>query len=282
MIYFSRRRLEAFFPECPPRRMPTVNVGVDLQMALVELGSPASRSPTDAELHRLRQVRREIERSASHFYVPGLSTGEWIYFDLKMGWGTTHEDSELPDLDDVLVFFGSLPAEHSPGEGSVDLMLCGSTEHLLRKTATAGRMGSGTEWLHSLILKINDSDARAHTEIPEELTQQALAVPRVNRPKQVARWVFRMIARHHAPAQRARVQGLARVDLSFTGDEFNPHLVVATPLYVHDASRKGLRWITRLRLHRDLCSRFGRSIWKWSPDLPPRDRNRHYAPPRGT
>ncbi|MFC8826759.1 SAVMC3_10250 family protein [Streptomyces sp. NPDC057137] len=95
MIYFSRRRLEAFFPERPPRRVPTMNVGVDLQVASVELGSPASRSPTDEELHRLRQVRREIERNASHFYAPGLSTGEWIYFDLNMGWGTTHEVLEL-------------------------------------------------------------------------------------------------------------------------------------------------------------------------------------------
>lgn len=61
-----------------------------------------------------------------------------IYFDLEMGWGTSHEDSELPDLDDVLLFCGSLPGDRTGGTATVDLMLCGSTEHLLQKTATAG------------------------------------------------------------------------------------------------------------------------------------------------
>lgn len=278
MIYFSRRRLEAFFPDRPPRRMPTVAASVDFQVAAVELAPPAARTPTEAELHKLRQVRRDIEREAAHFYAPDLTTGDWIYFDLRMGWSTSHEDSALPDLDDVLLFFGSLPNERGRGGTPVDLMLCGSTEHLLKKTATAGRMGSGTGWLHSLILKINGSDARGSMEIPEDLDRQALAVPRVNQPNQVARWVFDVIARHHAPAHRARVQGLARVDLNIPEGKYVPRLIVATPLYVQDTSRKPTRWITRLRLHRDLCRRYGHSIWKWNPDLPPRDRNRYYNP----
>jgi hypothetical protein len=257
-----------------------MNVKVDLlKVATVELGPAAARDPTDAELHRLCQVRRQLEREAAHFCSPGLCTGDWIYFDLEMGWSTSHDDSDLPDLDDVVLFFGSMASECSRVETSVDLMLCGSTEHLLKKTATAGRMGSGTEWLHTLILKINDSDARGDTEIPDDLTRQALAVPRVNRPDQVARWVFDMIAKHHAPRHRARVQGLARVDLNIPEGEGIPRLIVATPLYVQDASRKRMRLITRLRLHRDLCRRYGRPLWKWHPDLPPRDRHRYYVPP---
>ncbi|WP_382465531.1 SAVMC3_10250 family protein [Streptomyces noursei] len=279
MIYFSRRRLEAFFPERAPRRLPSMKATVDLEAASVELGPPATRNPTDAELHRLSQVRREIERRASHFYAPNLSTGDWICFDLRMGWSTTHEDGELPDLDDVLVFFGSGPNGSDDLGAAVDLMLCGSTEHLLQKTATAGRMGSGTGWLHRLVLKINSLDASGNTDIPEELTREALAVPRVNQPEQVARWVFQVIARHHAPIHRSRVQGVARVDLVVPANELLPRLVMATPMYVHDASRKPMRWITRLRLHRDLCQRYGRSIWGWNPSLPPHDRNRYYLPP---
>jgi uncharacterized protein DUF7019 len=279
MIYFSRRRLETFFTERPPRRLPTMNVEVDLQVATVGLGPAAERDPTDAELHRLRQVRRQLEREAAHFYAPDLRTGDWIYFDLEMGWSTSHDDSDLPDLDDVVLFFGSMASERSRVETSVDLMLCGSTEHLLKKTATAGRMGSGTGWLHKLILKINDLDARGDTEIPDDLTRQALAVPRVNRCDEVARWVFDVIARHHAPRHRSRIQGLARVDLNIPEEEWVPRLVVATPLYVQDASRKPMRLITRLRLHRDLCRRYGRPLWKWHPDLPPRDRHRYYVPP---
>ena len=100
-------------------------------------------------------------------------------------------------------------------------MLCGSTEHLLKKTATAGRIGSGTGWLHNLILVINDSDARGDTEIPNDLMWQVLAVPRINRPDQVARWVFDMMAEHHAPRRRARAQGLARgMSISLRGSGF--------------------------------------------------------------
>ncbi len=196
-----------------------MNVEVDFQVATVELGPAAARDPTDAELHRLRQVRRQLEREAAHFYAPNLRTGDWIYFDLEIGRGTSHGDSDLPDLDDVVLFFGSMASERSRVGTSVDLMLCGSTEHLLKKTATAGRMGSGTRWLYELIRKINDSDARGDTEIPDDLTWQALAVPRVNRPDEVARWVFDVIARHHAPRHRARVQGLARVDLNIPEEE---------------------------------------------------------------
>jgi hypothetical protein len=133
MIYFSRRRLETFFPARPPRCLPTMNVEVDLPVATVGLGLPSKRDPTDAELHRLRQVRRQLEREAAHFYAPGLRTGDWIYFDLEMGWSTSHGDSDLPDLDDVVLFYGSIASEHSPVGISVDLMLCGSTEHLLKK-----------------------------------------------------------------------------------------------------------------------------------------------------
>ncbi|MFF3625520.1 SAVMC3_10250 family protein [Streptomyces sp. NPDC002467] len=279
MIYFSRRRLEAFFPERPARRLPTVNAEVDLQVATVAVSSAQPRNPTDTELHRLRQVRRQLEREAAHFYAPDLATGEWIVFDVEMGWSTSHGDTALPDLDDVVLFFGSLRSNRSPDRTPVDLMLCGSTEHLLKKTATAGRMGSGTAWLHDLILKINDADGRGRTEIPEALTAGALGVSRVNRPEQVARWVFNVIEGHHAPQHRARVQGLARVDLHIPESQFVPRLIVATPLYVQDTSRKPMRWLTRLRLHRDLHRRHRRSIWQWRPDQPPHDRNRYYYPP---
>lgn len=280
VIYFSRRRLGAHFPERAPRRLPTMSMEVDLQVATVGVGSAAPRSPTESELHKLRRVRRQIEREASHFYAPDLAPGGWIFFDLEMGWSTTHDDSDLPDLDDVLIFYGTLPHGRGHVTTPVDLMLCGSTEHLLQKTAAAGGMGSGTGWLHKLILKINDADARGDTEIPEELKSLAQVVPRDRLVEQVVRSVFDVIARHHAPRHRARVQGLAQVNLHVSGQEWLPRLIVATPLYVQDASRRPMRWITRLRLHRDLCRRYGVPIWKWNPDLPPRERQRYYLPPR--
>ncbi|MFJ5901531.1 SAVMC3_10250 family protein [Streptomyces sp. NPDC093064] len=268
LIYLSRRRLNAFFPERSPTSIPSWNVEVDLQVATVGLGPGTPLTPTDAELRRLRDVQQHLEREASHFHAPHLKTGEWIYFDLEMGWGTSHEDSDLPDLDDVLLFCGSLAGDRTGGPATVDLMLCGSTEHLLEKAATAGRLGSGSRWLHGLIHKINDSDGMGVTGIPDELTQRALSAPRANRPERIARDVFRITQKHHSPLQRARVQGLARVDLNLPNGEWTSRLITATPLYVQYASRKPMRWITRLRLHRDLCRRYGRPWWRWRPQGP--------------
>ncbi|MFD9207794.1 SAVMC3_10250 family protein [Streptomyces sioyaensis] len=278
MIYFSRRRLNAFFPERAPLPTPTWSLEVDLQVATVGLGPSAPLTPTEVELQRLRKVQRHLERDASHFYAPHLTTGEWIYFDLEMGWGTSHEDSDLPHLDDVLLFCGSLSCDRTGGAATVDLMLCGSTQHLLQRTATAGRMGSGSTWLHQLIHKINEADSVGATGVPEELTERALAVPRINRPEQIARDVFHIAHKHHAPYQRARVRGLARVDLNLPNGDWTSRLIMATPLYVQYASRRPAHWLTRLRLHRDLCRRYGRPLWKWRPDLPTRDRDRYYEP----
>ncbi|WP_369075295.1 SAVMC3_10250 family protein [Streptomyces calidiresistens] len=278
VIYFSRRRLKAFFPERTPTPPLSWKVELNLQVTTVGLEPGAPLTPTEAELKRLRKVQRHLEKEVSHFHAPHLRTGEWIYFDLEMGWGTSHEDSTLPDLDDVLLFCGSLPGDRTGGRTTVDLMLCGSTEHLLERTATVGRMGSGSKWLYHLIHKINDRDRAGDTGIPEELTLRALSTSRINRPEQIARDVFRIAQKHHDPLQRSRVQGLARVDLNLPNGEWSSRLIMATPLYIQYASRKPMRWVTRLRLHRDLCRRYGRPLWKWRPDLPPRDRARFYVP----
>jgi hypothetical protein len=160
VIYFSRRRLEAFFPDHPSTRWPSVSADVGVPMAKLSVSSAAPRSPTDAELRRLFDVRRQLLREAANFSAPGLKTGKWVFFDLEMGWSATHRDCDLPDLDDVVIFFGTLRNTEGDQESSVDLMLSGSTEHLLVKTASAGRMGSGTEWLHNLVMRIDATDAQ--------------------------------------------------------------------------------------------------------------------------
>lgn len=277
-IYFSRRRLNAFFPDQAPWLTPSWKVGVNLQVLSVEIGSGNPLTPTEEESRKLAKVRKSLEREVSHFHAPLLNTGDWVYFDLEMGWGTSYEDSDMPDIDDVLLFCGSLPGDPTGSTDTVDLMLCGSTEHLLDKTATAGRMGSGSRWLHDLILKINRSDGMGITGVPEELTHRALSKPRINQPEQIARDVFRIAQRHHNPLNRGRVQGLACVDLNLPNGEWSSRLIMATPLYVQRSSQPNMRWITRFRMHRDICRRYGRSPWKWRPDLPPRDRGRTYDP----
>ena len=96
--------------------------------------------------------------SGQGFTSPNLETGQWIFFDNNMGYGTVYRDmGALPPEDDVALFYGSYRSPESDGQVFTDLLLCGSTEHLLRRTASAGRMGSGTEWLHDLIGAVNDA-----------------------------------------------------------------------------------------------------------------------------
>jgi hypothetical protein len=165
LIYFSRRRLDAFFPERPQYSWPSTNLELNAHIAKVNIGSQPAVEPAQAELKKLHQVTRHLEREAAYFTAPGLTAGKWIFFDLEMGYGTSHEDCKLPDLDDVVFFYGSYLGEET-AEGPLDPLLCGSTEHLLTKSASAGRMGSGTEWLYDLILQIEESDSLGITEFP--------------------------------------------------------------------------------------------------------------------
>ena len=105
------------------------------------------------------QVRGHLEHEVGYFTSPDLKAGRWIFFDVKMGYGTVYRDSGLlPPEDDAALFDGSYRAAEPDGQVSTDLLLCGSTEHLCRRTASAGHMGSGTEWLHDLIGKVDDAD----------------------------------------------------------------------------------------------------------------------------
>jgi hypothetical protein len=155
-------------------------------------------------------------------------------------------------------------------------MLCGSTEHLLQKARSAGRMGSGTRWLYELIRELDDADARGATDFSEEILL-INSLSRSNSPEQIVQWVFSVIVRHHPPRQRARLQGMARVDLVVhQGGIDSSRLVVATPLYLHDATARSLRWRARRRVHRDLCLRHGRT--RGRVNLPLQDRHKVYEP----
>jgi hypothetical protein len=125
----------------------------------VDVSAVSTAGFDEATIKAFRRVRGHVERDASYFTSPDLKTGQWIFFDVNMGYGTVHRDTGvLPPEDDVALFYGSYRASEADGQVFTDLLLCGSTEHQLRRTASAGRMGSGTEWLHDLIGTVNDAD----------------------------------------------------------------------------------------------------------------------------
>ena len=128
------------------------------------------------------------------------------------------------------------------------------------------------QWLYDLIGEVEEIDALGTGELPDSLNPEALAVRRVNMPEEIARWVFDIIRRHHAPTQYARLQGFARILLIVPATEYSARLVLATPLFVQFASSKPIGILTRRRLQRELSRRHGRRWRKWQPDLPPEDR----------
>jgi hypothetical protein len=49
----------------------------------------------DATVKAFRQVRGHLEREVGYFTSPDLEAGRWIFFDVKMGYGTVYRDSGL-------------------------------------------------------------------------------------------------------------------------------------------------------------------------------------------
>ena len=232
-----------------------------------------------ATVRQLNQVIRHLRPEAVHFTQKNLSRDKWIYFDLNMGYGTSYRDSGAPPaIDDVALFYGSSNEIAMDRQEPLDLLLCGSTEHLLARTASAGRMGSGTEWLHDLIEDIEAADALSTGELPQSAGSDALAAYHINKPEQAARWVFEVIKGYHSPDQYAQLQGLARILLVVPETKYCTRLVLATPLFVQFASARPIGLLARRRLQRGLSRRHGLMWRKWRPGLAPEDRGKINIP----
>jgi hypothetical protein len=278
LIYLSRRKLASFYPGSISRSVQfTGGLGLGPVSAKINISAPPSEA--NEETTALNRAVRYMEREAVHFSHSELSLGRWIFFDLNMGYGTSYRDSgSPPKIDDIALFHGSLSQVETDKQSPLDLLLCGSTEHLRIRTASAGRMGSGTEWLYDVIREIEEIDALGTGELPDSLNPKALAVRRVNMPEEVARWVFDVIRNHHAPTQYTRLQGFARILFIVPATEYSARLVLATPLFVQFASSKPVGIRMRRRMQRELSRRHGHLWRKWQPRLPPEDRGKVYIP----
>jgi len=279
LIYLSKGKLAMFYPNRMSRSVQfTGGLGLGPVSAKIDISDPPSGAG-EATITLLNRAVRYLEGKAVHFSHSELSAGRWVFFDLNMGYGTSYRDSGAPPkIDDIALFRGSFNQVETDKQSPLDLLLCGSTEHLLIRTASAGRMGSGTEWLYDLIREIEEIDAFGTGELPDSLNPDALAVRRVNMPDEIARWVFDVIRRHHAPSQYTRLQGFARILFIVPATEYSARLVLATPLFVQFASSKPIGILTRRRMQRELSRSHGRRWRKWKPDVPPEDRGKVYIP----
>jgi hypothetical protein len=281
LIYLSKAKLENFFAQRASRSVQfSGNLSAGPISAKIDISDPSWTGPDGEASRKLAEVIKDLERRVKHFSSFDLYPGDWIFFDLKMGYGTSYRDSSPlpPAVDDVALFYGSLGDVGTENQIPLDLLLCGSTEHLRTRTESAGRMGSGTEWLDDLIKEIEELDAHGIAGLPRSLTSAALAQKRVNMPEQVARWVFDVIRNHHSPFQYYPLQGLAQILFIVPRSEICPRLALATPLFVQFASPKPLGIMARRRLQRELAREHGLLWGRWKPKLPPQERGKFYLP----
>jgi hypothetical protein len=108
LLYLSTKKLGTFLPGRPSlsvqgagsASLGPVSVTVDVSTA-----SPAGFDETT--IKAFRRVVGHLEREGGYFTSPDLEVGQWIFFDVKMGYGTVYRDTGLlPPTDDVALFYG--------------------------------------------------------------------------------------------------------------------------------------------------------------------------------
>ncbi|WP_134736077.1 MULTISPECIES: SAVMC3_10250 family protein [unclassified Amycolatopsis] len=216
-------------------RSVEATVGVPGASTKLTYGGAANTAVTSAETAaKLEKVIRYLERTCRvvDFSSPGLQANQWVSFDLDMTYGTGHEDSAIPEVgDDIVLFGGSI--DPGPGSQEIELLLCGSVNHLRDRIASSGRMGSGSDWLYEVIKALEERDRKGIHVVPEFLTSLVhWNRPRLD-PDSIVREVFGGLMRSAFPApDRGRLRGIARVLRDIDDDKRVTRLILGTPLYV--------------------------------------------------
>jgi len=234
LVYLSEQKLNACLLGATDPRFPILSGSLQIPAgpvtAQVSLGSPASNAQvTEAGLERA--VRRLIKHHAPcGLDSPSLRPNQWVHFDLDMALRTVHEDSgTVPD--DVVLFVGCTPSADATTTDS-GVLLCGSIQHLRVQAESAGRMGSGTSWLHEMIFEIARRDERGTGVIPEFLTEMVPNRRPLDSIESAAYGVYSWMSREYPPPRRSRMRGYAKILIDAGPPQFVHRLLVATPLFV--------------------------------------------------
>lgn len=169
LLYLSERKLFDMFVD--PGRLPGVRArGVDASLsflgATAKLASEASAADAQeapaAVAAKLERVIRYLDLhrhpAALDVDTPELRPNQWIRFDLDLSFGSAHQDSVVGELDDVVLFTGTVKPPKTAGR-ETSLLLCGSVQHVRTRIASAGRMGSDTGWLYAAIETLHKREA---------------------------------------------------------------------------------------------------------------------------
>ncbi|MFF2659405.1 SAVMC3_10250 family protein [Kitasatospora sp. NPDC058032] len=254
LVYLSEQKLNACLLGATDPRFPllsgSLQVPVGPVTTQVSLGSPAS-NPQVTEAGLERAVGRLIKHHAPcSLDSSNLCPNQWVHFDLDMALKTVHEDSgTVPD--DIALFVGCSPST-DPTATDTGVLLCGSIQHLRVQAQSAGRMGSGTSWLHEMIAEIARRDARGAGVIPEFLTEMVPNRRLVDSIESASYGVYSWMSREYTPPRRNRMRGYAKVLIDAGPPQFVHRLIVATPLFVENAPQRPTRegwWRRRITRH---------------------------------
>jgi len=243
LVYLSEQKLNACFLGATDPRFPPLNGSLQVPIgpvtAQVGLGGRATGAPvTEADLERA--IKRLIKHHAPcSLDSENLRPNQWVYFDLDLALKTAHEDSgAVPD--DVVLLAGSFPSTDPTAVESA-LLLCGSIQHLRVQVESAGRMGSGTSWLHDVIREIARRDEQGIGVIPEFLTEMTPHRRPVDRIEDAAYGVHSWMSAEHPPSRRSPTRGYAKILMDAGPPHFIQRLVVATPLFVEISPQRPAR-----------------------------------------
>jgi hypothetical protein len=262
VLYVSERKLQFTFTDAASRgRVPHVrdiSLGVPgIASSKVSFDDVATEDRTstfelDQKLERVISFLDHTYRPAD-FTSPSLTSGQWVKFDLKMRYGTSFKDSAnlpLVTAGDIALFGGAATPERSNDSRPVELLLCGTSNHLRYQISPHGRMGSGSEWLYDVIKILEKRDRNGISVLPEFLTDLIPRHRSILDPGDVARMVYGGLMRSDYPRpDQAQLRGHAKVLLYDENPRLSTRFVLATPLYVEAAppDRKSLwpKWLRR-------------------------------------
>ncbi|WP_432421075.1 SAVMC3_10250 family protein [Nocardia cyriacigeorgica] len=264
VLFVSEGKLEWEFSEASSldRRKAGGEVSIGLPGNGMKVLTPAGSLSSVEIAAKLEKVIRHIDRRhrPQPFEAPGLKANlrpnQWITFDLNMRYGTARQDSATSGAPhDVVLFGGSVQSEGGGDGRSLDLLLCGSIQHLRSRVASYGRMGSNTDWLYDFASELNRREwANVHV-IPEFPTATVPHHHSSITPEHVAHEVFGGLMRStHPRPDYSRLCGHARVLMDIDNAQWATRLVIATPLYIERATaRSRRRWWPSRRADPGMC-----------------------------
>jgi hypothetical protein len=109
LLYLSTKKLGTVPPDWPPLSVRGAgSAGAGPISVTIDVSAASSVGLDEATIRAFRRVRGHLEREARYFTSPDIETGQWIFFDVKMGYGTLYRDTgAVPPEDDVALFYGS-------------------------------------------------------------------------------------------------------------------------------------------------------------------------------